>query len=160
VGKISSGLRSDQMSFMVLEWPEGAVFESGTPKWEACRIVQRKRPDRMEAGPNQPAATWKVGDGKLVSPGHGPELISDSQFGDFKLHIEFNCRRTQQRVYLRGRYESSGGQLTPRTPKSPYGWGLRFPDSVAEMPRKAVSGRALISPWWDERSPLCRMAKP
>src|ERR1700730_4203797 len=38
-----------------------------------------------------PAVTWKVENGTLVSPGRGPELISDAKFEDFKLHIEFNC---------------------------------------------------------------------
>jgi len=50
--------------------------------------------------------TWKVENGTLVSPGHGPELISDAKFGDFKLHIEFNCAPgSNSGVYLRGRYE-------------------------------------------------------
>src|SRR5260370_15056284 len=35
--------------------------------------------------------TWIVENGTLVSPGHGPELISDAKSEDFKLHIEFNC---------------------------------------------------------------------
>jgi len=29
-------------------------------------------------------ATWKVENGTLVSPGHGPELITDAKFEDFK----------------------------------------------------------------------------
>jgi hypothetical protein len=51
-------------------------------------------------------ATWKVEDGTLVSPGHGPELITNAKFDDFKLHIEFNCAHgSNSGVYLRGRYE-------------------------------------------------------
>ena len=51
-------------------------------------------------------STWKVESGTLVSPGHGPELISDAKFEDFKLHIEFNCAPgSNSGVYLRGRYE-------------------------------------------------------
>ncbi|HEY6339772.1 MAG TPA: DUF1080 domain-containing protein [Candidatus Sulfotelmatobacter sp.] len=51
-------------------------------------------------------ASWKVEDGTLVSPGHGPELISNAKFDDFKLHVEFNCARgSNSGVYLRGRYE-------------------------------------------------------
>jgi hypothetical protein len=49
---------------------------------------------------------WTVHDGTLVTPGNGPELISDSKFQDFKLHIEFNCGKdANSGVYLRGRYE-------------------------------------------------------
>jgi hypothetical protein len=50
--------------------------------------------------------TWKVANGTLVSPGHGPELITDAKFEDFKLHVEFNCAPgSNSGVYLRGRYE-------------------------------------------------------
>src|ERR1700730_627586 len=53
-----------------------------------------------------PAVTWKVENGTLVSPGRGPELISDAKFEDFKLHIEFNCAAgSNSGIYLRGRYE-------------------------------------------------------
>ncbi len=51
-------------------------------------------------------SVWKVVDGNLVSPGNGPELINDSKFGDFKLHVEFNCAaNSNSGIYLRGRYE-------------------------------------------------------
>jgi Domain of Unknown Function (DUF1080) len=49
---------------------------------------------------------WKVENGSLISPGNGPELINDSKFEDFKLHVEFNCgEKSNSGVYLRGRYE-------------------------------------------------------
>ena len=49
---------------------------------------------------------WKVENGVLVRPDRGPELINSSKFGDFKLHIEFNCGPdSNSGVYLRGRYE-------------------------------------------------------
>lgn len=49
---------------------------------------------------------WTVKDGSLVSPGNGPELISERKFQDFKLHVEFNCGKDANAgVYLRGRYE-------------------------------------------------------
>ena len=49
---------------------------------------------------------WAVHDGILVSPGNGPELVSDSRFQDFKLHVEFNCGKdANSGIYLRGRYE-------------------------------------------------------
>jgi hypothetical protein len=55
--------------------------------------------------PNAPKK-WTVENGELVSPGNGPELINDSQFEDFKLHVEFNCgENANSGVYLRGRYE-------------------------------------------------------
>jgi len=55
--------------------------------------------------PNATTA-WRVDNGLLVSPGHGPELISTAKFTDFKLHVEFNCAKgANSGVYLRGRYE-------------------------------------------------------
>jgi hypothetical protein len=52
------------------------------------------------------ATVWKVENGSLVTPGNGPELISDSKFQDFKLHVEFNCdANSNSGIYLRGRYE-------------------------------------------------------
>jgi len=50
--------------------------------------------------------TWKIENTTLVSPGNGPELINDSKFEDFRLHLEFNCgENSNSGVYLRGRYE-------------------------------------------------------
>ena len=57
---------------------------------------------------SDPKATpvWTVENGTLVSPGHGPELISEAKFEDFKLHVEFNCAPgSNSGIYLRGRYE-------------------------------------------------------
>jgi hypothetical protein len=49
---------------------------------------------------------WKVENGLLITPGNGPELINNSKFEDFKLHVEFNCGpESNSGVYLRGRYE-------------------------------------------------------
>lgn len=53
-----------------------------------------------------PGPGWTVKDGNLVSPGHGPELINEQSFKNFKLHLEFNCgKESNSGVYLRGRYE-------------------------------------------------------
>src|SRR5260370_12545710 len=52
------------------------------------------------------SVTWKVADGTLISPGHGPEIISEQKFQDFKLHVEVNCgANANSGVYLRGPYE-------------------------------------------------------
>jgi hypothetical protein len=49
---------------------------------------------------------WKVENGALITPGNGPELINNSKFQDFKLHVEFNCGPdSNSGIYLRGRYE-------------------------------------------------------
>lgn len=49
---------------------------------------------------------WVVENGVLKSPQSGVNLITTSNFGDFKLHIEFRCPTgSNSGVYLRGRYE-------------------------------------------------------
>lgn len=49
---------------------------------------------------------WTVKDGALVKGANSPELVNDSKFTNFKLHIEFNCgEESNSGVYLRGRYE-------------------------------------------------------
>jgi Domain of Unknown Function (DUF1080) len=54
--------------------------------------------------PGPPA--WTVQNGSLITPGNGPELISQVHVQDFKLHLEFNCGKdSNSGVYLRGRYE-------------------------------------------------------
>lgn len=92
-------------------------------KWTGVRAPSLKRPTAdpewgdpialfngkdltgwKESAPGPP--NWTVKDGILVSPGNGPELISDAKFQDFKLHVEFNCGvNANSGVYLRGRYE-------------------------------------------------------
>lgn len=83
-----------------------ALKRSGAPKWrKPIQLFNGK--DLMGwkmSGPSK--AMWKVENGNLVSPGNGPELISEAKFEDFKLHVEFNCgENSNSGVYLRGRYE-------------------------------------------------------
>src|ERR1700751_2395198 len=83
-------------------------------------------------------ATWQVQDGALVSPGHGPEIISDPKFQDFKLHIEFNCApNSNSGVYLRGRYEVQVEDNSMQEPPSHHTGGVYgFIAPPPELPRK------------------------
>ena len=84
------------------------------------------------------AAKWTVQDGVLVSPGHGPELISDAKFQDFKLHIEFNCEAgANSGVYLRGRYEVQiENDAQPEGPTMRTGAVYGFLTPSPEAPRR------------------------
>jgi hypothetical protein len=90
--------------------------------------------------PSDPNATamWKVEDGTLVSPGHGPELITDAKFEDFKLHIEFNCApKANSGVYLRGRYEVQiEDDSVPEGPTMRTGGVYGFLAASPEQPRR------------------------
>jgi hypothetical protein len=83
-------------------------------------------------------ATWRVENGTLVSPGHGPELITDAKFEDFKLHIEFNCApKSNSGVYLRGRYEVQiEDDPEPEGPSMRTGGVYGFLAPSPEQPRK------------------------
>jgi len=68
-----------------------------------------------EAGTTHP---WLIKEGALISPGQGPDLLTVAQFGDFKLHLEFNCGAgANSGIYLRGRYEVQvEDDAVPETP--------------------------------------------
>ena len=107
---------------------------------------------------------WKVEDGNLVSPGNGPELISDPKFQDFKLHVEFNCGKdANSGVYLRGRYEvqietesqgegpshHTGGVYgflapTPEQPRSPDTWQTFDITLVGRNVTVVLNGKTVI----------------
>jgi hypothetical protein len=81
---------------------------------------------------------WKVVDGILVSPTHGPEIINERKFQDFKLHIEFNCAANcNSGVYLRGRYEVQVEDNSIQEPPSHHMGGVYgFIAPSPEQPRK------------------------
>jgi hypothetical protein len=81
---------------------------------------------------------WKVEDDNLVTPGNGPELVYDSKFNDFKLHVEFNCAAdSNSGVYLRGRYEVQIETDSIAEPPSHHMGGVYgFLAASQELPRK------------------------
>ena len=83
-------------------------------------------------------ATWKVENGTLLSPGHGPDLITDAKFEDFKLHVEFNCApKSNSGVYLRGRYEVQiEDDPVPEGPTMRTGSVYGFMAASPEQPRR------------------------
>jgi hypothetical protein len=90
--------------------------------------------------PSDPNATakWTVENGTLVSPGHGPELITTEKFTDFKLHVEFNCAKgANSGVYLRGRYELQiEDDPEPEAPTMQTGGIYGFLAASPEQPRR------------------------
>jgi hypothetical protein len=82
-----------------------ALSSEAAPKWgKPIQLFNGK--DLSGWRPSGGGPSWAVQNGNLVSPGHGPELISEKEFRDFKLHLEFNCGKgSNSGVFLRGRYE-------------------------------------------------------
>lgn len=86
--------------------PAPALDRATPPQWGRPVTLFHGR-DLYGWSPTSAAKpTWSVAEGTLVSAGDGADLRSDATFGDFKLHVEFNCAKgANSGVYLRGRYE-------------------------------------------------------
>jgi hypothetical protein len=116
-----------------------ALKEKAAPKWgKAIPLFNGKDLTGWEpSGPS--TAAWKVENGLLISPGNGPELISNAKFTDFKLHVEFNCGPSSNSgVYLRGRYELQIETDSADEPPSHHTGGVYgFLAATPELPRKA-----------------------
>jgi hypothetical protein len=116
-----------------------ALKEKTAIKWEKP-IALFNGKDLTGWKPSGPSkAAWKVENGLLVSPGEGPELISDAKFEDFKLHVEFNCGpNSNSGVYLRGRYELQIETDSADEPPSHHTGGIYgFLAATPELPRKS-----------------------
>jgi hypothetical protein len=109
--------------------PDGVTWTwraERAPKLAAAKKPQWAAPVRLFDGKDMSAWTplaatakpWHIAGGMLVSPGGGTDLSSLAKFGDFKLHLEFNCAPgANSGVYLRGRYELQiENDLQPEAP--------------------------------------------
>jgi len=114
-----------------------ALERAGTPKWgKPIQLFNGKDLTGWKMSASGPPE-WTVQDGAIVSPGHGPELVSDSKFQDFKLHLEFNCGRdSNSGLYLRGRYEVQIETESEAEPPSHHTGGVYgFLAPSPELPR-------------------------
>ena len=112
---------------------------AGTPKWgKPVQLFNGQDLSGWTPSDSSATAKWTVEGGTLVSPGHGPELITNAKFNDFKLHIEFNCARgSNSGVYLRGRYEVQiEDDPEPEGPTMRTGGVYGFLAPSPEQPRK------------------------
>ena len=116
-----------------------ALVRPHAPKWGTpIRLFNGKDLTGWHMSEPSPAKVWKVEKEELVSPGNGPELISDSKFEDFKLHVEFNCgENSNSGVYLRGRYEVQIETDSIEEPPSHHMGGIYgFLAPTPEQPRR------------------------
>ena len=142
-----------------------SLKRSGPPGW-AKPVALFSGKDLAGWKMSDPASkvAWTVENGVLTSPGHGPELISEAKFQDFKLHIEFNCGRgANSGVYLRGRYElqveddpvpeamsqRTGGVYgflapSPEAPRKPGEWQTYDVTLLGRMVTVALNGQTII----------------
>jgi hypothetical protein len=117
-----------------------AQARNSAPKWDGpIALFNGKDFTGWKFSDPNRAANWKVEDGTLVNHGHGSEIISTSKFGDFKLHLEFDCGpKSNSGVYLRGRYEVQIETDSEAEPTSHHTGGVYgFLDPTPELPRQA-----------------------
>jgi hypothetical protein len=142
-----------------------SLARAHAPRWGKPTVLFNGK-DLGGWHPSEPGAkpAWTVEQGILKSPGHGPELISDARFQDFKLHIEFNCGHgANSGVYLRGRYElqieddavpegpsqRTGGVYgfiapNPEAPRRPGEWQSYDVTLIGRRVSAALNGRTII----------------
>ena len=84
-----------------------SLKRTSAPRWgKPMLLINGKDLSGWKMSDPKATPVWTVENGTLVSPGHGPELISEAKFEDFKLHVEFNCAPgSNSGIYIRGRYE-------------------------------------------------------
>jgi len=88
--------------------------------------------------PDQPN-NWVVKDGVLENTAVGSDIISDAEFGDFEMHIEYNFPKdSNSGIYLRGRYElqilDSLGKTYSYPAENGALYGQKRPDVEATKP--------------------------
>jgi 3-keto-disaccharide hydrolase len=116
-----------------------SLKRASAPQWgKPIQLFNGKDLSGWTASDPASTAKWTVENGTLVSPGHGPELIGDAKFEDFKLHVEFNCAPgSNSGVYLRGRYELQiEDDPEPEGPTMRTGGVYGFLAPSPEQPRK------------------------
>lgn len=116
-----------------------SLKRSARPKWgKPIRLFNGKDLAGWKMDKAGAAKSWTVENGTLVTPGNGPEIISNSKFQDFKLHIEFNCGPdSNSGIYLRGRYEVQVETNSAQEPASHHTGGVYgFLAASPEQPRK------------------------
>lgn len=116
--------------------PAPALDARRTPTWgKPIPLFNGK--DLTGWKPSGPGKEWTVQNGSIVSPGNGPELISDRPLSDFKLHMEFNCgTNSNSGIYLRGRYEVQIETESQQEPPSHHTGGVYgFLAPSPELPR-------------------------
>jgi len=119
--------------------PAPSLKRTKDPTWgEPIELFNGKDLSGWKTDKTDPQKMWTAVHGTLVSPGHGPELINDRKFQDFKLHVEFNCGAgANSGIYLRGRYEVQIEDNSIQEPPSHHTGGIYgFIAPSPEQPRK------------------------
>src|SRR5579859_6991508 len=117
-----------------------SLKRTAAPKWgKPMALFNGKDLSGWTMSKSNSTTVWKVENGLLITPGEGPELIHNSKFQDFKLHVEFKIDpASNSGVYLRGRYEVQIETDSAAEPPSHHTGGVYgFLAPTPELPRKS-----------------------
>jgi len=112
------------------------LHRDASPAWgKPIQLLKGNSLDAWHAlGKNQ----WTLTGGVLASPHSGANLVTNQEFTDFKLHLEFRCPTgSNSGVYLRGRYEVQIEDSWGKEPqKDLLGaiYGFLLPNEMAALP--------------------------
>ena len=113
------------------------LHRTATPKWGPWVTLFNGRDltGWHATGPNQ----WRAANGILQNPRSGANIVTDSSFTDYQLHVEFRFPRgSNSGVYQRGRYEVQiVDSVTADTPDDLLGSVYGFIPPTNVMPRPA-----------------------
>ena len=113
-----------------------ALAYTDTPIWGAPTALfnQKDLTGWKAEGDNQ----WTVKEGILTNNKAGANLVSEAQFTDFKLHVEFRYPKgSNSGIYLRGRYEVQIEDNHGKAPSSTLFagvYGFLTPNEMAAKP--------------------------
>ncbi len=95
-------------------------------KWSKPRaLLKANAIDGWTTPAGSAANQWFVKDGVLTSPASGANLMTEEEYMDFKLHIEFKYPEgSNSGIYLRGRYEVQVEDSYGKEPSSVYLGGV------------------------------------
>ena len=116
-----------------------SLTRTATPKWgKPVQLFNGKDLSGWKLSDPAAKQVWSVESGLLRRGGRGPELISETKFDDFQLHVEFNCGKgANTGVYLRGRYEVQiEDDPNPEAPSQRTGGVYGFLDPSPAVERK------------------------
>lgn len=114
---------------------EGQIVGERAPTLQSKPPAAWTRPEPLFSGSdltgweadNPSKNHWKAQNGELVNEAAGANIRTTRKFGDFKLHIEFNCPPGgNSGVYLRGRYEIQVDYEPPGTNDQYHGMGSLY----------------------------------
>jgi len=114
-----SDSRGEPFNWTAVRAPDRQTGSDRKVKWgEPIELFSGRDLDGWSAIGRRPSQ-WKAVDGILRNEATGANIRTDSEFRDFKLHIEFQIPEgSNSGIYLRGRYETQVADLYGQPPHS------------------------------------------